>query len=98
MDLLKQIGKLLEPISAGEITAGGGGEDITALVRDGVVGMSERAAGTHYFDWHHSEADTFDKVDIQDFRKSVAALAVMSYAVADMPARLTASAGGRRGQ
>jgi hypothetical protein len=99
MDLLKQIGKLLDPIGAGEITMGGGGEDITALVRDGVVGMSERAAGTHYFDWHHSEADTLDKVDPEDFRKSVAALAVMSFAVADMPARLTAvTGGGRRGR
>ncbi len=99
MDLLKQIAKLLEPIGAGEITGGGGGEDISALLRDGVVGMSERAAGTHYFDWHHSEADTLDKVDPEDFRKSVAALAVMSFAIADMPARLTAgTGGGRRGR
>jgi hypothetical protein len=99
LELLKQIAKLLEPVGAGEITLGGGGEDIGALVRDGVVGMSERAAGTHYFDWHHSEADTLDKVDPEDFRKSVAALAVMSFAVADMPARLTAAAGiGRRGR
>jgi hypothetical protein len=61
--------------------------------------MSERAAGTHYFDWHHSEADTLDKVDPEDFRKSVAALAVMSFAVADMPGRLTAAnGGGRRGR
>ena len=66
--------------------------------KDRVVGMSERAAGTHYFDWHHSEADTLDKVNPEDFRKSVAALAVMSFAVADMPARLIAAAGARRGQ
>ncbi len=99
MDLLKQIGKLLEPVGAGEITTGGGGEDITALVRDGVPGMSERAAGTHYFDWHHSEADTLDKVNPEDFRKSVAALAVMSFCVADMPDRLVAlPAGERRGR
>ena len=99
MEMLKQIAKLLEPIGAGEITAGGGGEDITALMRDGVPGMGERAAGTHYFDWHHSEADTLDKVDPEDFRKSVAALAVMSYAVADMPSRLVpAAGGGRRGR
>ena len=99
LDMLKQIAKLLEPIGAGEISGGGGGEDISKLVSDGVVGMSERAAGTHYFDWHHSEADTLDKVNPEDFRKSVAALAVMSFAVADMPDRLTAGAnGGRRGQ
>jgi hypothetical protein len=99
MTCLKQIAKLLEPIGAGEMTPGGGGEDISALLRDGVPGMSERAAGTHYFDWHHSEADTLDKVDPEDFRKSVAALAVMSFAVADMPGRLTAAnGGGRRGR
>jgi len=99
MEMLKQIAKLLEPIGAGEITGGGGGEDINALVHDGVPGMSERASGTHYFDWHHSEADTLDKVDPEDFRKSVAALAVMSFAVADMPAHLVAATGGgRRGR
>jgi hypothetical protein len=98
MDMLRQIGKLLEPIGAGEITGGGGGEDITPLIRDGVPGFSERAAGTHYFDWHHSEADTLDKVDPDDFRKSVAALAVFSYALADMPERVTAAAGARRGR
>jgi hypothetical protein len=45
----------------------------------------------------HTEADTLDKVDPDDFRKNVASLAVMSYVVADMPGRLTAVAGGGRG-
>jgi hypothetical protein len=98
MDMLRQIGALLEPIGAGEITGGGGGEDITPLIRDGVPGFSERAAGTHYFDWHHSEADTLDKVNPDDFRKSVAALAVFSYALADMPERVTTGAAARRGR
>ena len=98
MDMLRQIGALLEPIGAAEITGGGGGEDITPLIRDGVPGFSERAAGTHYFDWHHSEADTLDKVNPDDFRKSVAALAVFSYALADMPERVTAAAGAGQGR
>jgi hypothetical protein len=46
----------------------------------------------HYFDWHHTEADTLDKVSPEEFRKNVAALAVMSYALAEMPARLNAMA------
>jgi hypothetical protein len=90
MDILKQIGKLLEPVGAGEITSGGGGEDIRPLLAAGVPGMSERAAGTHYFDWHHSEADTLDKVDLTDFRKSVAALAVMGSVASKTPRRQTA--------
>jgi Zn-dependent M28 family amino/carboxypeptidase len=97
MTLLLQIGKLLDPVGAGEITGGGGGADIGPLLRDGVPGLSERASGTHYFDWHHTEADTLDKVNPEDFRKNVAALAVMGYALADMPERLApASIGARR--
>jgi len=34
----------------------------------------------------------------QDFRKNMAALAVMGYVLADMPARITAGGGGRRGR
>jgi hypothetical protein len=97
LDKLKQIAKLLERIGSGEITAGGGGTDIQPLLRDGVPGISQRTSGAHYFDWHHTEADTLDKVDPVEFRKNIAALAVMGYAIADMPGRLTAVAGGRRG-
>src|SRR5437762_12001659 len=89
-------GKLLQRVAAGEITGGGGGSDIGPLMRDGVPGLGERTSGTHYFDWHHTEADTLDKVDRDDFRKNVAALAVMGYALADMPERLVAAGGGRR--
>ncbi len=91
MTMLKQIGKLLERIDAGEIGGGGGGSDIEPLTRDGVPALGERSVGTHYFDWHHTETDTLDKVDLNDFRKSVAALAVMSYILADMPEKLAGS-------
>ena len=98
MEMLRQIGTLLERVGAGEIAGGGGGSDIAPLVRDGVPGLSELTVGAHYFDWHHSEADTLDKVSPEDFRKNMAALAVMGYVLADMPDRITAGGGGRRGQ
>lgn len=99
LESLKQIARLLDRVGAGEIAGGGGGSDIAPLLRDGVPGLAERTAGTHYFDWHHSEADTLDKVNPDEFRKNVAAMAVMGYVLADMPGRLTAAAGGgRRGQ
>ena len=91
MALLKQVGKLLERIGAGEIGPGGGGSDIAPLTREGVPSLSPRTVGLHYFDWHHTEADTLDKVDLEDFRKNVAGLAVMSYVLADMPGRLVGS-------
>ena len=89
---LLEIGKLLDRIGAGEVGAGGGGSDIAPLTRDGVPSLGLRTVGTHYFDWHHTEADTLDKVDLEDFRKNIATLAVMSYVLADMPGRI---AGGR---
>ena len=95
MTLLRQIGTLLTRVGAGEITNGGGGSDIAPLLKDGVPGLAERTSGAHYFDWHHTEADTLDKVDPEDFRKNVASLAVMGFILADMPERLNAGAGGQ---
>jgi carboxypeptidase Q len=91
MDLLRQVAKLLNRVGAGQILQGGGGLDIAPLIRDGVPGLSEFTTGLNYFNWHHTEADTLDKVNPEEFRKNVAALAVMSYVLADMPGRLTAA-------
>ena len=44
--------------------------------------------GEKYFWYHHSPADTIDKLDPHEFNLSVATLAVMAYVVADMPERL----------
>jgi hypothetical protein len=30
----------------------------------------------HYFDWHHTRADAVDKINPQDFRQCIAAMAV----------------------
>jgi len=86
---LAQIGELLETIDGGEIRRGGGGADIGPLMRAGVPGLGLRTVGEHYFDWHHTRADTLDKVDIRNFRKAIALLGVMGYVLADMPERLT---------
>ena len=88
MTTLLQIGKLLDRIGAGQITRGGGGSDIAPITRDGVPSLGLTTTGAHYFDWHHTEADTLDKVNLDDFRKNIATLAVMSYVLADMPTTL----------
>jgi hypothetical protein len=86
--MLQQIASLTAPIDADEISRGGGGADIGPLMRDGVPGLGLRTVGEHYFDWHHTRADTLDKVDPQDFRRAIALLGVMGYVLADMPERL----------
>jgi carboxypeptidase Q len=88
LDLLRQIAPLLEGIQAGDIRDGGGGADIGPLMRDGMPGLGLRTSGERYFHWHHSHADTLDKVNPEDLQKQVAALAVMAYILADMPERL----------
>lgn len=83
-----EIGKLLAPIGGGKITPGGGGSDIAPLLADGVPGLGVRTVGEHYFDWHHTDADSFDKLVPQEFNANVASLAVMSFVLADMPEKL----------
>lgn len=85
---LQSVGSLLEGIEASEMRRGGGGADIGPLMRDGVPGLELRTVGEHYFDWHHTQADTLDKVDPQDFRKAMAMLGVVGYILADMPGTL----------
>ena len=63
---------------------------------DGVPALAPRTTGAHYFDWHHTEADTLDKVDLQDFRKNAAMLAVVTYILADMDGRLAGQKGAAR--
>ena len=81
------IGPLLTRIGAGLIEAERNGPeaDIAPLVRLGVPGMGLTVDGTRYFWYHHSEADTFDKLDAAEVARCVAAMAVMAYVVAEMP-------------
>lgn len=84
----KAIGKLLDGIGAGEMTKGGGGADIAPIMALGVPGFGHRTVGLRYFEWHHSEADTLDKIDPKEFRLNVASLAVLAYVLADMDERI----------
>jgi Zn-dependent M28 family amino/carboxypeptidase len=86
--ILRDIASLLAPIGADSISTAGGGSDIGPITADGVPALAPRTTGAHYFDWHHTETDTLDKVDPEDFRKNAAMLAVVTYILADMDGRL----------
>jgi carboxypeptidase Q len=60
------------------------GSDIEPLVEAGVPGIGIIQDGRKYFDYHHTAADTLDKVDPQELRENAAAMAVMGYALAAM--------------
>ena len=78
-----QIAALLEPVGANQVDAGFAGEDIGALKPAGVPLFGLRPDISHYFDVHHSAADTLDKIDPENLKKTVAALATMAFVVAD---------------
>jgi carboxypeptidase Q len=87
-EIISEIGTLLEPIGAGNISRGGGGADIGPIMQHGVPGMGLQVDGEKYFWFHHTDADTIDKLDPDELARCVAAMAIMAYVVADMPERL----------
>lgn len=86
--MVSAIGQLLSPIGADAINRGGGGADIGPIMREGVPGMGLEVEHSRYFWYHHTAADTMDKLDEEEYQKCIATLAVMAYVVADMPRRL----------
>ncbi len=85
---LAQVLTLLEPIGASARKDGGGGADIGPMAVHGVPQIGFDVDGRTYFDFHHTEADTLDKVSKTDLDLCVAALATVVYVLADMPERL----------
>jgi carboxypeptidase Q len=82
---VREVASLLRRIGADSVARGGGGADIGPLTALGVPGMSPLVDGARYFWFHHSDADTVDKLDPADMARLVAAIAVMAYVVADLP-------------
>jgi carboxypeptidase Q len=87
---VSEIATLLAPINATRVRAGHGGADIGPMVPAGVPTLGLDVDGRMYFDIHHTEADTLDKVDPATLADGVAAMAVLAYVVADMPDRVDA--------
>lgn len=82
--IISQISKLLQPIGAEKVTEGGRASDIATLNDSGVPVMSLKVDNSKYFWYHHSNADTFDKIDFDSFNKCVAAMTVMAFILADL--------------
>lgn len=85
---LGQITSLLARVGATRATDGGGGADIGPMAPAGVPQLAHHADMSRYFDYHHSEADTLDKIKPEELSQNVAAMAVAAYIIADMPGRL----------
>jgi Zn-dependent M28 family amino/carboxypeptidase len=61
------------------------GADTSPLTESGVTGFGFVPDPLRYFDYHHSAADTLDKVDAHDLVMDVAAVAALTWIMADVP-------------
>jgi len=80
----KAVSKLLEVIGSGKIQQGAGGADIGPLMKSGVPVMGLQVEGSKYFWFHHTEADTIDKLNPHELNLCTATMAIMSLVLGDV--------------
>jgi len=87
---LKPLQEVLQNFGANVIrlTTYSPGSDIEPLAKAGVPAFGILTDVRTYFNYHHSAADTLDKIVPQELRENAAAMVVLGYALADMPERL----------
>jgi carboxypeptidase Q len=85
---IRAIATLLDGIGASRIGPVGGGADIGPSVETARIPALSLEVDGPYFAIHHTAADTVDKIDPLELAKCAAAVAVMTYVIADLPVRL----------
>ena len=85
-DLLRPVLNVLQSFGANALQPSSypPGADIAVMSEAGVPAFGILQDGRRYFDYHHSAADTLDKIVPNELRENAAAMAVMSYALASM--------------
>ena len=87
--VMAQVGSLLTPIGLGDIGPGGGGADIGPIAQIGnVPTMAYLGDATRFFVFHHTAADTVERISTEDVSRAAAAVAAVTWVVAEMPERL----------
>jgi len=64
------------------------GSDIAPMVKAGVPGFAPLQDVRTYFNYHHTAADTLDKIVPRELQENAAAMAVLGYTLANMPQTL----------
>ncbi|MSP56552.1 MAG: M28 family peptidase [Myxococcales bacterium] len=79
------LGASLAPLGM-PVREGGGGADIGPLEESGTLVSGLRPDDSSYFDYHHTDADTFDKIDSHALAEGAAAAAGWAWLMANAPA------------
>ena len=85
---VRAIGGLLKSIGADPILPSGGGADIGPSARVANIPTMSHVVKGDYFLVHHTPADTIARITPKQMSDNAAAIAVMTYAIADLPWRL----------
>ena len=85
LSVVKKWSAALRPLEASRITTGQEEADVGVLHPDGVPTMALQTDVPKYFWFHHTDADTMDKLDPRQLADCAAAMAVMAYEAADSP-------------
>jgi carboxypeptidase Q len=85
---IRDIATLLAGINAETIGPSGGGADIGPSVQQANIPALSLDGDGDYFLIHHTPADTVDKIDPVEMSRAAAAVAVMTYVIAEIPERL----------
>ena len=64
------------------------GSDISPLVKAGVPGFAPLQDSRFYFNYHHTAADTLDKIVPRELQENAAAMVVLGYTLANLPQKL----------
>jgi carboxypeptidase Q len=88
LPIMQRIASLLGAVGVDSARAGGPESDTGPLYQAGVPVANIDADPSRYFWYHHSEADTIDKLDPVDVARCVAVLAVLANTVANMDGTL----------
>jgi carboxypeptidase Q len=90
---VRSIVTLLDSMGANRISPGGGSPDLDPVLgQTRIPALALDVDEPRYFMFHHTEADTVDKIDPREMARAAAAAAVMTYVIADLPFRLEATA------
>jgi len=88
-NMIRDITSLLTPLNLAETISGGGGADIDPIAQAGrAPTMAYMGDPTRYFTIHHTPADTVERIAPEEVSKGAAAIAVVTYVIAEMPDRL----------
>ena len=73
--------RLFEPFGIHKFSSPGGGADISPLKDHGTLLIGQEPESQRYFDYHHTDNDTFDKVNKRELHLGAAGMASLIYLI-----------------